>query len=240
MASFTENNGRLGNQFIRNIAVSLIAQKFDLRVNYFNDPLFRRMGLFLFSGNQEYSISTCITDENYFSIYELEKLESNVTSPCYYQTKEITHLLYQYLRKEEVQHSIIEHNPFKDRYNQNNDLFIHVRLGDVSQYNPGIQYYLNAIRNISYSHIYIATDSPSDPIIHHILQEFPSSMFLEDEITTFQFGSTCKHVLLSHGSFSAIIGYLSFFSTVYYPEYDLNRIWYGDIFSIPGWIKCMG
>lgn len=43
--------------------------------------------------------------------------------------------------------------------------------------------------------------------------------------------------ILSHGSFSAVIGYLSFFSNVYYPEYELNKIWYGDMFSIDNWIK---
>ena len=58
------------------------------------------------------------------------------------------------------------------------------------------------------------------------------------EIHTFQFASTCKHIILSHGSFSAVIGYLSFFSDIYYPEYESNKIWYGDMFSINNWIKC--
>jgi hypothetical protein len=58
-----------------------------------------------------------------------------------------------------------------------------------------------------------------------------------DEISTFQFASTCKHIILSHGSFSAMIGYLSFFSTVHYPKYEADKIWYGDMFSIEGWIQ---
>jgi hypothetical protein len=58
-----------------------------------------------------------------------------------------------------------------------------------------------------------------------------------DEITTFKFASTCKHIILSHGSFSALIGYLSFFSNIYYPEYEANKIWFGDMFSIDNWIK---
>ena len=39
-----------------------------------------------------------------------------------------------------------------------------------------------------------------------------------DPVKTIQFGSTCKHIVLSHGSFSAMIGYLGFFSQVYYPN----------------------
>lgn len=69
-------------------------------------------------------------------------------------------------------------------------------------------------------------------------QLYPSLQLVEyDEITTFQFASSCKHIILSHGTFSAIIGYLAFFSTIYYPEYELNKIWFGDIFSIDNWIK---
>ena len=37
MTSTTGNNGRLGNQIIRNLAVSLIAEKFNLKVDYFNE-----------------------------------------------------------------------------------------------------------------------------------------------------------------------------------------------------------
>lgn len=57
-----------------------------------------------------------------------------------------------------------------------------------------------------------------------------------DEIHTIQFASTCKHIVLSHGSFSAVIGYLAFFSNVYYPAYG-DTMWYGDMFSIDGWKK---
>ena len=71
------------------------------------------------------------------------------------------------------------------------------------------------------------------------------TLILHDEVITIHFASTCKHILLSHGSFSAIIGYLSFFSTVYYPTYKHNgvidkpnKIWYGDVFSIKNWIDC--
>ena len=59
-----------------------------------------------------------------------------------------------------------------------------------------------------------------------------------NEQLTIQFATTCKNIILSHGSFSAIIGYLSFYSTIYYPEYEINKIWFGDMFSIDGWIKC--
>ena len=84
----------------------------------------------------------------------------------------------------------------------------------------------------------ISTDDKKNVMIQKLLKLYPYAKILDvDEITTFQFASTCKHIILSHGSFSAVIGYLSFFSNVYYPESELNKIWHGDMFSIENWIK---
>ena len=86
--------------------------------------------------------------------------------------------------------------------------------------------------------MYISTDDKEHDIVKELLNLYPSSQLISfDEITTFQFASTCKNIILSHGSFSAVIGYLSFFSNIYYPEYESNKIWYGDMFSINNWIK---
>jgi hypothetical protein len=156
----------------------------------------------------------------------------------YFQTKEITNFLYNYLHRDNIKSNIINNNSFKERYNNNNDLFVHIRLTDAQHFNPGIKYYINAIKNINFNNLYISTDDKNHNIIIELLQLYPSSQLINyDEITTFQFASTCKNIILSHGSFSAVIGYLSFFSNIYYPEYELNKIWYGDMFSINNWIK---
>ena len=234
----TTANGRLGNQIIRNLAVSLLAEKHNLKVNYCNKDMIEQLGIELFSGNNIYNDNQSLTDDNYFSIYNSENLKCNLNpNNNFFQTKEISNFLYNHLYN--VKSKIIEKNPFKNRYKNNNDLFIHVRLSDVAHLNPGIDYYLDTIKKIVCDTIFISTDDPSHNIIKLLLQNPNSNLNKSDEIQTFQFASTCKHILLSHGSFSAIIGYLSFYSTVYYPEYQQNKIWYGDIFSINGWIKCM-
>lgn len=235
----TNHNGRLGNQIIRNLAVSLIAEKHDLHVNYYNEPLIRKLGIKLFSGSKLFSNTIPLTDDNYFSIYNCGNLNDNLNpNDNFFQTLPITNLLHTYLHSDQIKANIIESNPFRARYNANNDLYIHIRLTDVKKHSPGINYYMNAIKNIHFDNMYISTDEPSHNIIKEIMNTYPSTKIIEcDEITTFQYASTCKNIILSHGSFSALIGYLSFFSTVNYPEYDLNHIWYGDIFSINGWVK---
>jgi hypothetical protein len=235
----TGNLGRLGNQIIRNIAVSLLAEKKNLKVNYYNKNLINKLGIELFSGSNSYNSIRDLTDDNYFTIYNSDEINYNLNpNKNFFQTKEITNFIYNYLHKDNIKSNIICNNSFKERYNKNNDLFIHVRLTDVAHLNPGIKYYINAIKNINYDNLYISTDDKNNSIIKKLLQLYPSSQLINfDEITTFQFASTCKHIILSHGSFSAVIGYLSFFSNIYYPEYELNKMWYGDMFSIDNFIK---
>lgn len=237
----TNRNGRLGNQIIRNLAVNLIAKKYNLKVDYYNLNLISQLGIELFSGDNDYSNTIDLTNNNYFEIYNSQFLNNNLNpNNNFFQTKEITNLLYSHLHEDEIKLNIISKNEFKERYNSNNDIFIHIRLGDVAYLNPGLNYYLKAIKNIeNYYNLYISSDTLNSNIIHEIIKEYPNAKIISsNEIQTIKFASTCKYIILSHGSFSAIIGYLAFYSNVYYPEYEENKIWYGDMFSINGWFKC--
>jgi len=150
----------------------------------------------------------------------------------YFQTNEISNMIYKYfnIHKE----FIINNNRFKIRYSRNNDCFVHVRLGDIenTQFSLGLKYYLKAISEVgNFDRLYVASDSPEHEIIQSIIDTYSdrSERVLLDEVETIQFGSTCRNVVLSHGSFSAVIGWISFYSEVYYPEYE-ERMWHGDIF----------
>jgi len=218
--SYTIANGRLGNQIIRNLALSLIAKKHNLKVVYYNNELINTLGIELFSGNNKFNSTRFLTDSNYISMYYHKKMDFNLNpNNNYFQTREITNILYKYLHTDIIKKRIIEFNPFKERYNENNDLFVHIRLGDVIIHNPGIDYYVNTIKSINFNNLYISTDSKNHDIIKKIIDLYPNTVLINyDEIKTIQFGSTCKNVILSHGSFSAVIGFLSFFSNVYYPN----------------------
>lgn len=234
----TLNNGRLGNQIIRNIAVSLIAERHNLYVIYFNHRFIKDLGIVLHVGRKKYNQSMILNDENYMSVYHSDEIQSNLKpNDAFFQTKEIIQLIYQYLHRDTIQSRIIEQNPFRERYQKNHDVFIHVRLTDVAHFNPGIKYYRNAIQSVECENIYVSTDEPDHKIIQELRESYPSlNMIHYDEMKTIQYASTCRHIILSHGSFSAIIGYLSFFSTVHYPKYDPEKMWYGDMFSLDEWI----
>jgi len=240
MSDTTENNGRLCNQIIRNTLVSLIAEKHDLCVNYSSKDSITKLGINLFNGTKSHCNTIQLNESNYLDVLNSGTLDCNLNpNKCYLQSKCLTDILYDYLHSDAIKSNIIDKNPFNHLYNNNDDLCIHVRLTDVSHHNPGETYYINAIKNVKFADLYIATDEKTHDIIKRIIKLYPNAKILDyDEIKTIQFASTCKNVILSHGSFSAIIGYLSFFSNVYYPEYEPGKIWYGDMFSIDSWVKC--
>jgi hypothetical protein len=230
--------GRLGNQIIRNIAVSLIAEKHDLYVAYSYPEIMSKLGVRLFVGNKTHVGKRLLTDDNYFETLNKGAIDYNLNPNAnFFQTKEITNLIYNYI--DGIKTDIIDKNPFKERYNNNKDLLVHIRLSDATQWNVGLDYYIKAINNTHFDKLFITTDEPTHPFISHIKGLYENVEILHyDEIKTFQFASTCKNIVLSHGSFSAVIGYLAFFSKIYYPDYSLaKKMWFGDMFSIDGWIR---
>ena len=244
MTTTTYNNGRLGNQIIRNLAVSFIAKKHNLNVNYSNyDLISSKLGIDLFIGTEIYSDMKELNELNYFDIYNAVNITYNLNpNNSFFQTPELTNMMNDYLHTDIIKSNIIKKNKFKERYNNNNDIFIHIRLGDMIHNNPGLDYYLRAIKYIKelkeIDNIHIASDTLTHDIIKKIIEEYPNTYLIDyNELETIQFGSTCKNIILSHGSFSAIIGYLSFYSNIYYPKIEKNKQWYGDMFSIKNWTE---
>jgi hypothetical protein len=150
-----------------------------------------------------------LNDYNFFDIYNTDNITYNLNpNNSFFQTKEIINMIYDYIHFNIIKSNIIKKNKFKERYNNNNDLFIHIRLGDVAHFNPGVDYYLKAIKELkNFDNIYIASDTLTHDIIKKIIKEYPQANLIDyNEVETIQFGSTCKNIILSHGSFSAIIG----------------------------------
>lgn len=236
MTSTVGTPGRLCNHIIRNICVSMIAERNNLKVEYSYYREIKTLGISLFSGTNIYKNSIDLHSNNFFEILN-KNIKSNINAyNDFFQTEEITKIIYYHLQN--IKTEIINNNIFKERYNNNNDVFIHIRLSDAEKYNPGYEYYIKVLQFLHYHNIYICSDSPEHNICQDIKKNFVNVEILYyNELDTIKFGSTCKYVILSHGSFSACIGWLSFFSRVFYSEYMPDKIWHGDIFSIPEWNK---
>lgn len=234
----TVYGGRFCNHFFYNIACSLLAMKNDLQFKYSHEDKMTRLGIPLHSGSKTYDSLTKLNDTNILPLLQGDPFNTNVIVEGYFQFPAYAKFLYDYFRTSAIQSSITKANKFKERYDSNNDVFLHLRLDDVAQYNPGVEYYNAALSRLTFDKGYISSDSKDHPYVKALIQKWNLTLIDADEVETIQFGSTCRHIVLSHGSFSFVIGVLGFFSDVYYPPKKFN-VWCGDIYTIPSWI-CVG
>ena len=246
--------GRFGNQLIRNICASILAQKYDLKFQYiFYEQIFN-MGIKLFIDGTKTHEKTLEFKDEYFEKFmdnsPSETTGEDVTpethninvNTIYLQTPTTAKYIRNFLKENET--SIKDHNPFRERYQRNNDTFIHIRLGDLIPLKidfPPIEYYRNTLikvlKNPDYynGNRYISSDSINHPMCQQLIHEFHMVPVILNEIQTIQFASTCSNLILSNGTFSWVIGVLGFNSKVYYPE--IINSWHGNIFIFTDWLQ---
>lgn len=236
----TGSDGRFCNHIIRAHAASFIAKHRHLKFNYgqYYDKM-KELGINLYTdGTKTYKLEQRICDWD-LMIY------INNTIPVfrninfnreYFQTKDFSNYLYKYYRQKSNQQSIIDANKFNSRYNNNNDVFIHIRLGDVAHLNQGFAYYDEALSRISFENGYIASDDLNNEICKTLIAKYNLKIIDYNEVETIMFGSTCKNVVLTGGTFSYIIGLFGFFSKVYYLK-GFNNWYPSELFFIDDWTE---
>jgi hypothetical protein len=213
------STGRLCNQIIRNLCLSLLSEKYNLKAEYCNfDNINNKLGIKLYTdGTNVYNKTLKVCEKNFIILYNNSNtIDFNLNLNLhFFQNKEITNILHNHLKNNK--NNIIKKNPYKQRYNKNNDIFIHIRLTDAEYFIPDINYFIKCINLLKYDNIYIGSDNLNSEFIKKLINLYPKIILIDKSpVETIQFGSTCKNIILSHGSFSAIIGYLGFFSNIYY------------------------
>ena len=212
------SEGRFCNHIIRALAASFIAKQRNLKFNY--GQYFDKMvslGIKLYEGTMTYKNPQIITNidiMNYLR-HNIPIYKNININTSYFQTKDFSNYLYNYYKDTNNQQSIIDANKFNSRYKNNNDIFIHVRLGDVEHLNQGFAYYDKALKGV-YENGYIASDSITHETCKKLIHKYNLKIIDYNEVETIMFGSTCKNIILTGGSFSYIIGLFGFFSKVYY------------------------
>jgi hypothetical protein len=144
--------------------------------------------------------------------------------PCWCQDSGIVkHITHYFANSEnELCDNIISRNKYKDRYKNNNDMFIHIRANHMYPDShplrnivlPDQAFYEGIIDSLNdeYSNIYMSSDNIEHKICQGLIKKYKIIPFVENKIDTILFGSTCKYVIISSGSFSFMIGLFSFFS----------------------------
>jgi hypothetical protein len=233
------SGGRLGNQIIRNTVCNIIAKKYDLQFNYGYFDECSRLGIELYTDGKFNYDTTIYFNENDFlnCIFNNAELKQNIyVNDYYFQTKTISHTLRDYFNTIKIKQNIQNKNPYRERYNNNNDVFIHIRLGDAIQFSQNFDYFNNVLNKLSFDKGYITSDTIEDEICQKLIQKFNLIPFQNDDLVEIiQFASTCRHIVISTGTFGWCIGVLGWFSNVYYPIILTNSFFPPEIYEFEDW-----
>lgn len=233
------HHARFGNLFFINLVVHLICLKTKLKFDYKYYDEFKSLGIDLFIGDRTFEENLTLSDENFFLMMtEENEIHKNliIKNNSWFQTKDYCIFLNEYFSIEKIRGKIIKKNTFKSRYKMNNDVFIHVRLGDIKDKgNNSFEYYNSILEKMSFDKGYISSDTIDSEICVKLIYKYNLSIINENEVKTIMFASTCNNIVLSGGTFSWLIGFLAFYSKYIYYPMNKKEKWYGDIFIFDKW-----
>jgi hypothetical protein len=173
---YPKYSGRTGNILLENVGISIIAKKFNLKVSHYQSVEdFKILGLSLFQGERIFeNIVNCydielshVTTGPYGTLIDLMRRQDDIDSGILYdgnfQVKEFV---------KDYRDEILSHFDLKYKETHLEDVFIHVRLGDVSNYSPGYEYYSKSIDSLNFDKIYLSTDSPNHTLIQTLMENY--------------------------------------------------------------------
>ncbi len=216
------HQGRLGNLLLTSAGVSIISKKYDLCVeNYY----FHNNFLKLHNGSKKYNKFINLNDENVFNFLETnETVDTGIIVNCLFQ---INNFVKKY--KQDIKNIFEINNLTKNK----DDLLLHIRLGDVENLNPEVEYYEYCINKINWKNGYILTDDVNHRIISFLVKKYNFKIYQNDPMSSIIFGSQFDNIILSNGTFSWWIGLLSNEKNIYYPIKE--PAWHGDIYAFDEW-----
>ena len=223
-----KGRGRLGNAMFQNCAASILSKKFDMKVKSYRfekelsvfNPKFHNTGRKVFE-NQ-----IVVRNKNFIKLLNETEINHGLDLQDYYQLKPFV-INY----KKEILDNF--NLTFDKQYNE--DLFVHVRLGDCIQKNRvlGIDYYIQAIEQTKFKTGYISSDSLDHPLINELIRKYDLIPYTSSSAETINFGKNFNNIVLSSGTFSWWIGFLSKAENIFYPTGGPK--WHGDIFVFDNW-----
>ena len=218
-------SGRLGNNLFQYAAAYIFAKKFGFTI--ISDVVENTFDLPLLTGSNQGLHTVDVDDNNFMTLLNSDSLEpAHYRFVGYYQNRNF----------------ILEYGAeIKSLFNlnlteqPNDSVFVAYRIGDINgerQMLP-IEYYQDALTKISPNGGFITSDTPNHPNVIQLANEFNLEIYNDSPIKTIDFAKNFNNLVLSEGSFSWWMGFLSSAENIYYNERP--RFWHGDMFVLPNW-----
>lgn len=227
--------GRLGNNLFQHFCAYLLSLKHNLK---FKNPLESKLVPVVNDGNEYLEESSVqITAENFFDYYNLDDKHTFNFGVCgYFQSKDFVDLFWKN-KNLTLQNTLCKAQQTGICSCNNNDVFIHVRLGDLlnTSKHQSYEYFENILKEISFENGYISSDSPDHEIVTKLINEYSLKLYSNEPEDTIIFASQQKYKILSLGTYSWWIGFLGKQENVYFPDPQKHEIWHGDIHTLPHW-----
>jgi len=215
-------DGRLGNNLIQYLAASFFAKKHNLKPNissalwgsFFKDEKINsgRIGQELLE----------ITDSNFIEFLEKKEIENkHYILRGFFQKKE-------FLQNNENEIKKLINLNYSE---VNKDLvFLHYRIGDIQNDRRmlPVEYYEEALNSINFNGGYISSDSINHKFCVHLINKYNLKPVNMNPMEIMYFGKNFNNIVLSEGTFSWWIGFLSKTENVICNK--RNYFWHGDIF----------
>lgn len=214
-------DGRLGNNMIQYSAALFFSKKHNLQfippshpMNYFFNLVKNDGNL----GNKIYEIN----DFNFLN--EITK-----------DAVEINHFIFNGFFQEKMfleKHEKEIKNFFKIKYSPTNSdsVFVHYRIGDIinDRRMLPVEYYEEALDNLSIKNGYISSDTINHKFCNHLIKKYNLKPIVMNPLDIINFGKNFNNIVLSEGTFSWWIGFLSQAENIFCNK--RNYLWHGDIF----------
>jgi hypothetical protein len=233
------HTARFGNLFLLNMCLHLFSIKYNLKSAYKYEKQFNQLGISFYKGKNTYSRNLLLTDYNFENLLESSVSPQNIiiNNNVWFHTRQFCEIIKKYFIEKKLFQNIMQKNYHKNRYGNNNDVFMHVRLGDVTEKTSHLLgYYEKVINSLNFNQGYISSDDINHYICQQLILKHKLLVINTSEVETIMFASTCRNIILSGGTFSWLIGFLAIKTEkIFYP--DLSEKWFGDIFCFKNWVK---
>ena len=235
----SEFSGRLANNLIQNIGLSLLGEKLNLKVsNYKITPDILKFNLNLWKGGR------ILNKKSPLKIYEDKDIDILFEDQFEPKSSFIFKGNFQngeFLLKNKSK--IKKMFCFKKEPTFNNSkLILMIRLSDVAHLAPPLDFYNEAIADMQIKlgfstkiEGYIASDTPNHYIVKKLASKHNYKIITSDATETLKFAIRFRNFILTGGTYHWLAAFLADAKNVIYPEH--TYMWHGDIYSQFEWTK---